>query len=208
MEEKLLALLVAKFIGVPEATLRRIALKKASSVTDENLLQSIADGIDFGQIVQSDVDSKITDANKKAIDNFKKQNNIKVEEPARVPATVGDPNDIATIIANAIAPLTQKIESLEKQKTVESLSSTVKSKLKEKGIPESFVGRISVDDPEQIDEFVTSEEQRFLTFKQEQVNTGNWVDKPKSTPQAAAAVDDQIKSWAESRKPLNQEDKK
>ena len=50
MKEKLLALLVAKFAGVPEAMLEGIATKKAGSVSDEAQLQSIADGIDFGQV--------------------------------------------------------------------------------------------------------------------------------------------------------------
>ena len=114
MKEKLLALLVAKFAGVPEATLERIASKKAGSVSDESQLQSIADGIDFAQVLQSEVDSRITDANKKSSSELRNPARSgkwaslfrRIQTPSTTPPA--NPNDLAAIVAQAIAPLAQK----------------------------------------------------------------------------------------------------
>ena len=200
MKEKLLALLVAKFAGVPEATLERIASKKAGSVSDESQLQSIADGIDFAQVLQSEVDSRITDANKKAVQNYETQHGLKDGKPVQAnpnPSTTppANPNDLAAIVAQAIAPLAQKLEAFEKAKSAETYISSARAKLKEKGIPESFVGSIAVESEEQIEQFVSAQEARFIAFKQEQINSGNWVDKPNASSQNAAerSVDDYVK---------------
>ena len=144
MKEKLLALLVAKFAGVPEATLERIATKKAGSVTDESQLQSIVDGIDYGQIVQSEVDSKITDANKKAIQNYETAHKLKDGKPVKdqEPGKDPDPNkdDIAAIVAaavkTAVEPLNQKLSAFEGQKTTETRLQQLEGKLKD--VPETF----------------------------------------------------------------------
>lgn len=189
MKEKLLALLVAKFVGVPKATLERIAEKKAGSVTDEAQLQSIADGIDYGQIVQSEVDSKVTEANKLAVSNYEKKHNLKdgktVENPVP-PVTPPDPNDIKTIVANAIkdavAPLQNELLQFKQKETQNSYLGKVKTSLSEKKIPESFWSKraLNVESDEQLTATVTEIETDWTTFRQEQINAGVMVDKPAS----------------------------
>lgn len=184
MKEKLLALLVAKFIGVSEATLERIATKKAGSISDETQLQSVVDGIDFGVILQSEKDATITEANKKAIENYEKKHGIKdgkavVVTPEDTPPA---PTDIASIVAaavsKAIEPLQSKVELFEKQKTSEQLNSIARAKLKEKSIPESFVDTINIESEDQVETFITGVETRYNSFIQEQINNGRYVDKP------------------------------
>lgn len=192
MKEKLLALLVAKFAGVPKATLERIAEKKAGSVTDEAQLQSIADGIDYGQIVQSEVDSKVTEANKLAVSNYEKKHNLKEGKTVENPGPTPDPNDIKTIVANAIkdavAPLQQELQVFKQKETQNTYLGKVKTSLSEKKIPESFWSKraLNVESDEQLTATVAEIETDWTTFRQEQINAGVMIDKPASSSGPAA----------------------
>lgn len=212
MKEKLLALLVAKFAGVSKATLERIAEKKAGSVTDEAQLQSIADGIDYGQIVQSEVDSKITEANKLAVLNYEKKHNLKEGKPVSTePPAPGNPNpnpnpdDISTIVANAVKaavqPLQDKISLFEKKETQNSYLSRVKNTLSEKKIPESFWSKraLNVESDEQLTALVTEIETDWTTFRQEQINAGVMIDIPKNSEGVLNAGEAVGKNIAEKR---------
>jgi hypothetical protein len=192
MKEKLLALLVAKFAGVPKATLERIAEKKAGSVTDEAQLQSIADGIDYGQIVQSEVDSKVTEANKLAVSNYEKKHNLKEGKPVENPGQNPDLNDIKTIVANAIkdavAPLQNELLQFKQKETQNTYLGKVKTSLSEKKIPESFWSKraLNVESDEQLTATVAEIETDWTTFRQEQINAGVMIDKPASSSGPAA----------------------
>lgn len=200
MKEKLLALLVAKFSGVSKATLERIAEKKAGSVTDEAQLQSIADGIDYGLIVQSEVDSKIKESNKKAIQNYEETHKLKDGKPVETdpnhPSPPGGGDDLKTLIANAIkdavTPLQQKLEGYERKETQAALFSKVKTKLSEKKIPESFWAKrgINIEKEEQLDEIVSEIETDYTAFKQEMVNQGVMLDVPPSSNHLDGNVED------------------
>lgn len=190
MKEKLLALLIAKFAGVSKATLERIAEKKAGSVTDESQLQSIADGIDFGQIVQSEVDSKVTESNKKAIQNYETTHKLKDGKPVEQDPPKGDPpkpDDIAAIVANAVKtavePLQQKIEGFEKKETQTGYLGKLKTSLGEKKIPESFWSKrtLTIESDEQLSTVSTEIETDWNSFRQEQINAGVMIDKPASS---------------------------
>lgn len=190
MKEKLLALLVAKFTGVSKATLERIAEKKAGSVTDESQLQSIADGIDFGQIVQSEVDSKITESNKLAVSNYEKKHNLKEGKPVEAnppnpnPTDPPKPDDIATIVANAIKaavePLQKEITGFKAEKTQAGYSEKLKTALKGKNIPESYYSKrnLVIESDEQLQTVTAEIESDWTNFRQEQINAGVMIDVP------------------------------
>lgn len=186
MKEKMLALLISKFVGVSKATLERIAEKKAGSVTDEAQLQSIVDGIDYSQIVQSEVDSKITEANKLAVSNYEKKHGLKEGKP-EIKVDDPKPDDLSTIVANAVKaamePLQQKIEGFEKKETQSAMFGKVKSMLSDKKIPESFWAKrgINVESDEQITSVVSEIETDWTTFRQEQINAGVMIDIPVSS---------------------------
>ena len=195
MKEKLLALLVAKFAGVPEAMLEGIATKKAGSVSDEAQLQSIADGIDFGQVLQSNVDKKITESNKLAIQNYENTHKIKDGKPVSVEPKKndGDPNDIKTIVANAIAeaitPLKTKLEGYEKKETQSVLSKKVMDKLYEgkndqqKFILDTMLGGnpINIESEDQVDQIVSTYSEKFTQTYQQAVEKNVVIDIPASS---------------------------
>lgn len=194
MKQKLLELLISKFAGVSEATLDRIATKKAGSVTDESQLQSIVDGIDFGFVVQSEVDSKVTLANQKAIQNYENTHKLKDGKPvsAEPPKNDGDPNDIKTIVANAVAeaitPLKSKLEGYEKKETQSVLSKKVMDKLYEgKNDQQKFVldmmidgNSIAIESEDQVDAVVASYSEKFTQKYQAAVEKNVVIDIPAS----------------------------
>lgn len=186
MKEKLLALLVAKFLGVPEATLERIATKKAGSVSDETQLQSVVDGIDFGQILQSEVDSKITDANKKAVQNYEATHKLKDGKPVDPKATTDpEPADknkefakqIAEIVSATIKPLQEKLESFESGKTNATRKAALEAKLKD--VPEQFKSKVVKDfermsfaTEEDFEKYLTETDTDVAALNQELANKG------------------------------------
>lgn len=93
MKEKLLAALKSKFAGVQEAILDRIATNKAGSVTDENQVQSIVDGVTVQDIINSESDYRASQesksASKKAISDYEKKHKLKdgkvIEDPEAQP---------------------------------------------------------------------------------------------------------------------------
>lgn len=210
MKEKLLALLVAKFAGVPEAMLEGIATKKAGSVSDESQLQSIADGIDFGQVLQSNVDKRITESNKLAIQNYEATHKLKDGKPVVTPTPEpGDPNDIKTIVANAIkdaiVPLQQKIEGYEKKETQSVLSKKVMDKLYEgkndqqKFILDTMLGGnpINIESEDQIDQVVNSYSEKFTQTYQQAVEKNVVIDipaNPRGPVNDAKSLADQIEA--------------
>jgi hypothetical protein len=187
MKEKLLVLLVAKFKGVPEATLERIATKKAGSVSDEAQLQSVVDGIDFGQILQSEVDSKITDANKKAVQNYETTHKLKDGKPVDQTEDVdpepkkGKKEDIATMIKEAVAaafqPLQTELSAIKGDKTLETRKQALESKLKD--VPENFkakvlkdFARMNFEKDEDFNTYLTETDTDIAALNQELANTG------------------------------------
>lgn len=193
MKQKLLALLVAKFAGVPEAMLEGIATKKAGSVSDEAQLQSIADGIDFGQVLQSNVDKKITESNKLAVQNYETTHKLKDGKPvsAEPPKTdPADPNDLKSIVAAAVAeaitPLKTKLEGYEKKETQSVLSKKVMDKLYEgKNDQQKFVldmmidgNSIAIESEDQVDAVVASYSEKFTQKYQAAVEKNVVIDIP------------------------------
>jgi hypothetical protein len=189
MKEKLLALLVAKFAGVPESVLERIATKKAGSVSDEAQLQSIADGIDYGQLLQSEVDTRLTDSNKKAVQNYEATHKLKDGKPIET-GTEPDPEierkrkeaEASNPLAKQLNELKARLDAQEKKETSLKLQSDFTAKLAEKKIPAQFAQGIVVNTPEEIETALQTAENNFLSVKQHLVNEGI----VKEIPQAPA----------------------
>lgn len=211
MKEKLLALLVAKFVGVSEATLERIAAKKAGSVSDESQLQSITDSIDFGQILQSEVDSKITDSNKKAIQNYEATHKlvngkpVVTDPPKTDPPAPDEPAWFKTYREKQDAEtlaLKQKLEGYEMKENQATLFAKAKAKLGDKKIPESYWSKrnMSVQSEDQIEAVVTEIESDYNSFKQELINAGVIIDKPASSSSYGGETVDFIKTMKEINK--------
>ena len=171
MKEKILALLKTKFPGVDEATLSRIAEKKAVGVTDESQLQTIADGVGFQDVLNSYGDFRANTAVTSAVTNYEKKHGLKDGKPIEIEKPVEKPvekpaDDMATIIANAVSaamkPLSDKLTQFETEKLQATRQEQILAKAKEYGIPESQAKRYGIPEDADLDAY----------FKQELTNEG------------------------------------
>lgn len=80
MRKKIIEMLATKFEGVSENILGRIADKVAKTVESENDLEDAVGKVTFQSVLESYADSRVTEAQKTAVENYKKKHNI-VEEP-------------------------------------------------------------------------------------------------------------------------------
>jgi hypothetical protein len=149
MRNKILDALKAKFEGVSEAILGRIAEKLAKTVTSEEGVQPAVDGVTFQQVVEAEADRRATEATQTAINNYEKKHGLKdglkvpagggTDEPGKKNPADGDKitsDTIVAAIAAAIKPLGDEITALKVGKVAESR----KTKLDEltSKLPDSF----------------------------------------------------------------------
>lgn len=173
--EQILAGLHQKFTGVDTAILTRIATKKAEGVTDETKVNSIVEGISFSDVLNSYGDFRAGDASKTAVTNYEKKHNLKDGKPVETTTTTttikaeDKPDDMATIIANAVSaavkPLSDKLAQFETEKSQATRQEQIMAKAKEYGIPENYAKRCAIKDGEDLDVY-------FKDLKQEFANDG------------------------------------
>jgi hypothetical protein len=173
--EQILAGLQQKFTGVDTAILTRIATKKAEGVTDETKVNSIVEGISFSDVLNSYGDFRAGDASKTAVTNYEKKHNLKDGKPVETTTTTtttkaeDKPDDMATIIANAVSaavkPLSDKLAQFETEKSQATRQEQILAKAKEYGIPETFAKRYAIPDDADLDIY-------FKDAKQELANIG------------------------------------
>ena len=124
--EQILALLVAKFQGVRKDGLtqvaRIIALQCANEEEAKNLVEKITDAQvnDFVKEFRKGVDKEVSEAGKTLETNLKKKYDFVEKKTDPDPNDGGadpKPNDIAAIVANAVAgavkPLQERLEKYE-----------------------------------------------------------------------------------------------
>lgn len=175
IQELILAGLQQKFAGVDTAILTRIATKKAEGVTDETKVNSIVEGIGFSDVLNSYGDFRAGDASKTAVSNYEKKHNLKDGKPVETTTTTtttkaeDKPDDMATIIANAVSaavkPLSDKLAQFETEKSQATRQEQIMAKAKEYGIPENYAKRCAIKDDEDLDAY-------FKDLKQEFANDG------------------------------------
>ncbi|WP_320908584.1 MULTISPECIES: hypothetical protein [Bacteroides] len=195
--EQILAGLQTKFTGVDAAILTRIATKKAEGVTDETKVNSIVEGINFSDVLNSYGDFRAGDASKTAVTNYEKKHNLKDGKPVKTTTTTtttkaeDKPDDMATIIANAVSaavkPLSDKLAQFETEKSQATRQEQIMAKAKEYGIPENYAKRCAIKDDEDLDTY-------FKDLKQEFANDGfKGVTPPES---AEAKIEKEAESIA------------
>ncbi len=85
MKQKLFEALRAKFAGVSDAILNRIADKLAKTVTSEEQVVTAVEGTSFQQVLESYGDSRATEATQTAVKNYETKYGLKdgakVEQP-------------------------------------------------------------------------------------------------------------------------------
>lgn len=184
--EQILAGLRTRFAGVDDATLQRIASKKAEGVTDESKVNSIVEGITFQDVVTNYGDFRANGASatakKNAIADYEKQYNIKdgkpIEEPKPQPtptpnpAPTSKPNEpqglaaqIAAALGTALKPLTDRMDAMDAKTKADARNAQIDEVAKSFGIPEfAYKGKTIADDADL--------NQYFTDLKQEMQNSG------------------------------------
>lgn len=175
IQEQILAGLQTKFTGVDTALLTRIATKRAEGITDASQVNSIVEGINFTDVLNSYGDYRANGAVASAVQNYEKKHNLKDGKPIEEPNPNPQPNpnpkpsdDMATIIANAVSaavkPLSEKLTQFEAGKAAQERSAQIAAKAKEYGIPESFVPMLKIADDADLDTFMKDAKQSFANI--------------------------------------------
>lgn len=180
--EQVLAGLQQKFTGVDTAILNRIAIKKAEGITDETKVNSIVEGINFSDVLNSYGDFRAGDATRTSVLNYEKKHNLKDGKPIEVvetkPTETEDkiPSWAQTLIDSSKS-LSDKIAALENKEKQASRQEQIFTKAKEYGIPKEFVKRYAIPEDADLDSY-------FKDAKQELANMGfSGVTPPDSAEQ-------------------------
>ena len=92
MKQQILTALKAKFVGVSDAILDRVATKLAQTVTTAEQVQTAVDGVTFQQGLESYGDSRATQATQTAVHNYETKyglkDGVKVTPPETQPPVV------------------------------------------------------------------------------------------------------------------------
>lgn len=155
MKQQILDALKAKFEGVSDAILGRIADKLAKTATTAEEVETAVAGVTFQQVLESYGDSRATESAQSAVKNYESKHNLKdgkpVEQPKEptkpTPPTGGE--DVpawAKELIESNKKAYEEINRLKAERTTETRQAQL-SKLTEK-LPEPIrkaYGRISVD---------------------------------------------------------------
>ena len=174
--EQILAGLKTKFQGVEDATLQRIASKKAEGVTDESKVNSIVEGISFQDVLTSYGDYRADGAQKTAVSNYEKKHNIKdgkpIEEPkpqdplpTPTPQTTEQVPAWAQSLIDSNKTLSEKLAAMDAKTKADVRNKQIDDVAKTFGIPEfAYKGKTIADDADL--------NQYFTDLKQEMQNSG------------------------------------
>ena len=192
MKQKLLELLNTRFLGkgVRKDVLARLATAYSLQITTEEEAQALVEKLtdeqvtEFQKELRSEVDSEIAKATKTALENAGKSKGGEGEgdpEPKKEEGGSSDPTDIASIVAAAIekanAPLLQEINSIKAGKTTETRLSRMEEVLKDvnpelKAKALKDFGRMSFENDESFEEYLTETTTDIQTINQTIVNQG------------------------------------
>lgn len=174
--EQILAGLKTKFQGVEDATLQRMASKKAEGVTDESKVNSIVEGISFQDVLTSYGDYRADGAQKTAVSNYEKKHNIKDGKPIEAPKPQDPPPTPtpqtteqvpawAQSLIDSNKTLSEKLAAMDAKTKADERNQQIAAVAKSFGIPEYvYKGKQIADDVDL--------NQYFTDVKQEMQNGG------------------------------------
>lgn len=131
MKKIILDALKAKYVGVSESILNRMAEKLVKTVTKEEDVAAAVEAVTFQQVIDSEADRRATEASQSAVANYEKRHSLKEGQPVAggeqgkedEPGAGGEPTgggDIASqiqaAVKAAVSPLMQEIETLKSGK--------------------------------------------------------------------------------------------
>lgn len=178
--EQILAGLKTKFQGVEDATLQRIASKKAEGVTDESKVNSIVEGISFQDVLTSYGDYRADGAQKTAVTNYEKKHNIKDGKPIEEPKPQDPPTDPkptpqvapteqvpawAQSLIDSNKTLSEKLAAMDAKTKADERNQQIAAVAKSFGIPEYVYKGKQIADDADLNKY-------FTDLKQEMQNSG------------------------------------
>lgn len=185
MKKEILEALKAKFQGVSEAILNRIAEKLAKTVTTQEGVATAVEGVTLQQVIESYGDSRATEAQQTAVTNYEKKHGLKdgkkVEEPKPTeqpkPKEETKPSEEempawARALIESNKTLSDKLSAIEGEKVATSRKSSLEAILK--------------DAPEKIRQRYEKDFAR-MTFKDDE-DFNNWIGE--ITPDVEAIKND------------------
>lgn len=183
--QQILALLTAKFSGVRKDGLEQMARTLALQCTNEEEAKSLVEKItdaqvnDFVKEYRKIVDKEVSDGNKTFEANLKKKFDLvekKTDPEPNGGGTEPKPDDIATIVANAVAgavkPLQDRLEKYEQGELDKSRLQALQEKLSTckdetfKAQTLKDFGRMRFDDDNAFNEYLTEKEADIKTANQ------------------------------------------
>jgi predicted Zn-dependent protease len=133
MKEQILTALKAKFTGVNANILDRIAAQLAKTVTTEDKVATAVEGVtmDLINVIEAYGDSRATDAQKTAVQNYEQKYNLKDGEKVKKPETTtttttttpttegGDPttNQLLQQLLDQNKKLTERLDKMDGERT-------------------------------------------------------------------------------------------
>lgn len=171
ISELIFTALQTKFPGVDATILTRIANKKADGVTDEQMVNSIVEGIAFQDVLTSYGDFRAGGARITAIKDYEKQHNLKDGKPVETPNPQPQPQpseqpDIASIVKaavdTAVKPYADKLAQFETERNQATRAQQISAKAKEYGIPDSLVPMLNIKEDADLDSFMKDAKQTFI----------------------------------------------
>lgn len=215
MNDKILALLIAKFAQARKDGLNQLARSLALQVADETEAQALVDKLQDSQVTnfikdwRKEVDSEVSKGTRSFEDNMKSKYDM-IEK--KNPAPTEDKGDMASIIAKAVSdamkPLQDRINSFETGKTSESRKQVLMGKLD--NAPDVFKNsvmkhfdKMSFESQDDFDAFLTETEADAKTMEQEVANKGLGIfPQPNSSTskKLGETVNADISDWAKSNK--------
>lgn len=197
MKEKILAALKTKYtnLGFGEKAFTGVAEYLAATVTDENQIETVIAGVEpLLKSFQGDIDKRVNDAVAKTKAELEKKPDTAAEAAAKAAAEAAAK---AADIPQWAKDMQAKLEAYEKKESQAAISQRLRDKLKEKGVTESFLKRISltVENESDIDKLATEIEADFVATKQELINKGLVSETPKRASEAdeKAEIDSYLK---------------
>lgn len=181
MKEKILLALkttCGTTTSISDKTLDKIAETLAATITEESQIET---AIELQKPILQAIDGNINFVAAEAVKKVKPVE--KPTPPAEKPADPNEPEwfksyrekqDLETLT------LKNKLDGYDKEKTQTQLQGKITARLKEKGIPESYLkGRnLLVETEDGIDQLVNSIEGDYTGFKQEMAEQGVFISVP------------------------------
>ena len=160
MKKEIMDALATKFPGVSAAILGRMADKLAKTATSAEDVKTAVDGVTFQQVLESYGDSRATEAQQTAVQNYEKKYGLKEGKkvdggkPEIEPKPEPDPDKggddlsktIAAAVAAAMKPLQQEIANFKQGRVTETRRQKLGAVIDK--LPENLrkgYGRTSVD---------------------------------------------------------------